>query len=320
VFTSFADDAFGGDTNQDGPSTGASGEWLGNRYNPSPLPSRCEHALLRFGGSAGFAGFQGHTTQLTMRSVRVERGAANGFYLTAHSTNIVPNLVAWANGGDGFTLGGGGYEVQYSTAAGNGGAGFRGVSPNVFVGNSISWSNAGGDVVGIGCINCNAVDPVFRNEATGDLQLTHYGPMVDQGDVPYAIDIVSDFLENSRLLDDDLNSSAVPDLGAYELCWWDMQTSGVPRPGSTLGFTVLPHLPVTGFSVFAFGALDGVIYTQPWGFVLLGSSPVILGGTVIGSPFFVDLPNNPAIVGVRAGIQALALTGAPGLVGTMTRL
>lgn len=320
VFTSFADDAFGGDTNQDGPSTGAPGQWLGIRYNPSPLPSRCEHALLRSCGNAGSPGFQGHSPQLTLRSVRVERGAANGFYLTAHSTNIVPNLVAWSNAGDGFTLGGGGYEVQYSTASNNGGAGFRGVSPNVFVGNSISWANAGGDVVGIGCINCNAGNPVFRNEATGDLQLTHFGPMVDQGDVLYAIDIVSDFLENSRILDDDLNSVAVPDLGAYELCWWDMQVSGVPRPGSTMGFTVLPHLPLTGLAVFLLGGLDGTVYVQPWGFMLLGTAPLALGGGPIGTLFNLRIPGDPALVGLRAGIQALAWPLAPGVHPTMTRL
>jgi hypothetical protein len=321
VFTSFADDEYGGDTNKNGPSTGAPGQWLGIRYHPSTLPSRCQHALLRFGGNAGYPGFQGHSRQLTLRSVRVERGATSGFYLTAHSTNVVPNLVAWANGGDGFTLGGGGYEVQYSTTANNGGAGFRGLAANAFVGNSISWSNAGGDVVGIGCVNCNLQDPIFRNAAIGDLQLTHNGPMVDQGDVLYAIGIVSDFLENSRLLDDDLNSSAVPDLGAYELCWWDMQTSGVPRPGARLGFTVLPHLPVNGISVFVFGGLDGQIYAQPWGFVLVGSSPLVLGAVAIGTPLFIDLPTDPSIVGLRGGIQALAAAiGSPGLIGTMTRL
>jgi hypothetical protein len=320
VFTSFADDVYGGDTNKDGPSVGAPGQWLGIRYNPSTLPSRCQHALLRFGGNAGSAGFQGHSRQLTLRSVRVERCAASGFYLTAHSTNIVPNLVAWSNEGDGFTLGGGPYEIQYSTAANNGSAGFRGISGNLFVGNSISWANAGGDVVGTHCVNCNLQDPLFRNAAIGDLQLTHYGPMVDQGDVLYAIDIVSDFLENSRILDDDLNSVAVPDLGAYELCWWDMQTSGVPRPGATMGFTVLPHLPFTGIAVFLLGGLDGSIYVQPWGFVLLGSGLVSLGGGPIGTLFSFRLPDDPAIVGLRAGIQALAWPLAPGVHPTMTRL
>jgi hypothetical protein len=246
VFTSFADDVYGGDTNKDGPSTGASADWLGLRYNTPASTSRCEHALLRFGGSAGSACFQNHSTQVTIRSVRVDRAAASGFFLTAHATNVVPNLVAWAHGGDGFTLGGGPYEIQYSTAANNGGAGFRGVSPNLFVGNSISWANAGGDVVGTTCVNCNPGNPIFRNEAIGDLQLTHNCPVVDQGDLAYALEIVSDFLENPRILDDDINSVAVPDLGAYELCWWDMVVNGEARPGQTLLYHLAPHLPFTG--------------------------------------------------------------------------
>lgn len=306
VFTSFADDVHGGDTNKDGPSTGAPADWLGLRYNTPASTSRCEHALLRFGGSSGFACFQSHSTQVTIRSVRVERAAANGFYLTANATNVVPNLVAWANGGDGFALGGGSYEIQYSTAANNGGAGFRGLSPNVFVGNSISWANAGGNVVGTACINCNPGNPIFRNEAIGDLQLTHNGPMVDQGDLAYALEIVSDFLENPRILDDDLNSVAVPDLGAYELCWWDMVVTGEARPGQTLLYHLAPHLPFTGLSIFVFGVLDGTIYLNPWGILLVGSTPLVLGVTAISAPYALALPNTPSIVGLQGAVQALA--------------
>jgi len=320
VFTSFADDVYGGDTNKDGPSTGTPADWLTLRYNTPANTSRCEHALLRFGGSSGAACFQNHSTRVSIRSVRTERAATHGFYLTAHATNVVPNLVAWANGGDGFHLGGGPYEVQYSTAASNGGAGFRGVSPNLFVGNSISWSNAGGNVVGTGCVNCNAVNPVFRNEAIGDLQLTHNGPMVDQGDVPYALGIVSDFLENPRILDDDLNSVAVPDLGAYELCWWDMVVDGEAQPGQTLTYHLAPHLPFTGLSVFVFGVLDGTLYLNPWGILLVGTSPLVLGSSAISAPFALTLPDTPSIVGLQGAVQSLAWPAQPLVHPTLTRV
>lgn len=320
VFTSFADDVYGGDTNKDGPSSGAPGDWFTLRYSTPASTSRCEHALLRFGGSGWAACFQNHSPQVTIRSVRAERGAWHGFHLTKHATNIVPNLVAWANAGDGFHLGGGPYEIQYSTAANNGGAGFRGVSGNLFVGNSISWANAGGDVVGTVCVNCNLQDPIFRNPAIGDLQLTHDGPMVDQGDVLYALDIVSDFLENPRILDDDLNSVAVPDLGAYELCWWDMVVDGDARPGETLTYYLAPHLPFTGLSVFVFGVLDGTIYLNPWGILLVGTTPLILGATAISAPYAILLPNTPSIVGLQAAVQGFGWPTQPLVHPTLTRV
>jgi hypothetical protein len=130
--------------------------------------------------------------------------------------------------------------------------------------------------------------------------------MVDQGDLAYALGIVSDFLENPRILDDDLNSVAVPDLGAYELCWWDMVVNGEARPGQNLIYHLAPHLPFTGLSVFVLGVLDGTIYLNPWGTLLVGTTPLVLGSTAISAPFVLPLPNTPSMVGFQGAVQALA--------------
>jgi hypothetical protein len=334
VFTSYADDTHGGDTNQDGPSTGAPADWMGMLYRSTTTPSLVEHALLRYGGHAAWPCFQGHSPRTTIRAVRVEFSGDRGFYLSAHAIDHIPNLVAFGCAGDGIQIVGGTFQVQFATSVRNGGAGFRGhPSFQGVIGNSIAWTN-GQNFAGftsLQVVNCNGeptlagsrgnvfVVPGFVDEANGNLRLTHNCPMVDQGDMAWASAIVEDHEQNSRILDDDLNSVPVPDRGAYELCWWDMAVGGEPRPGATLDFVVQPHLPYTGISFYAFGWLDGAPFT-PFGFALLGTSPVVLGSAPVATPFRFQIPDLPWVVGIEAGIQTLSLPLVAGLYPTITRL
>lgn len=50
VLTSFDDDSFGGDTNGDGPSSGAPGDWTYLRFYAASLGSTCDHLVLRHAG------------------------------------------------------------------------------------------------------------------------------------------------------------------------------------------------------------------------------------------------------------------------------
>lgn len=52
IFTSLADDSAGGDTNGDGPSSGAPGDWTGVVFQAGSAGSTLAHAELRFAGSA----------------------------------------------------------------------------------------------------------------------------------------------------------------------------------------------------------------------------------------------------------------------------
>lgn len=333
VFTSYADDTHGGDTNRDGPSTGAPGDWLGLLYRSATTASLVEHALLRYGGASAWPCLQGHSPRATIRSVRVEHSGDRGFYLSAHALHYIPNLVAFGCAGDGIQLIGGTFAVQFATSVRNGGAGFRGHPAfQGMVGNSIAWTNgqnfaglvgqvvnSNGDPIMAGGQGNVFVVPGFVDEAAGNLRLTHNCPMVDQGDVAWASVLVEDHEQNSRILDDDLNSVPVPDRGAYELCWWDMAVGGEPRPGSTLDFTVQPHLPHIGSSFYLFGWLDPAPFT-PFGFALLGSAPVVLGLVPIPSLFQFQIPNLPWVVGIEAGIQTLSVPRVAGLYPTITRL
>lgn len=333
VFTSFADDAYGGDTNGDGPSTGAPGQWLGIRVQGGSGPSLLEYARLRYGGASAFPLLQCHSSQATLRSIRAEYGAQTGFYLTANGQPTTNNLVAFGCLGDGFLVGGGPYYVQFATSVRNGGAGFRNAG-NFFgsVQNTISWTNYGGNFIGITgaqLVNSNGdllqaggngnmfVIPGFVDEAGGDLHLTPNSPLLDTADFGYAVDAVKDHEENSRFLDDDINGVALADRGAYELAFWDMVVTGEPRLGTMMTFTVQSY---PGISFYGLGALDGHFQTQPYGNVLVGLQPILLGSLPVGTPLPIFIPDVPSLIGLRVGIQALTFPTTTFFFGSVSRV
>ncbi len=337
VFTSFKDDQFAGDTNGDGPSVGAGLDWYGIRINPGSA-SVIEYSLVRFGGNGGFPNLQCHSAQATLRSVRVERSGFTGFYISAHAPEPMFNLVAFANAGAGILLGGGSQELAHATSVGNGGAGLWDLGPYVgLVTGCISWGNLGGNFfnfvspTGAQVVASNG-DPIlagsygnlfqipaFVDEAGGDLHLTTGSAMLDHADLAYASVAVKDHEENSRLLDDDINSVALPDMGAYELAHWRMTVTGEPQLGETLTFTV-QSLP--GLSFYLVGFLDGVLYTQPHGFITAGKTTLIVVPTPIpvGTPVIATVPVMPTLVGLAFGVQTATVPIGTTAWGNITNL
>ncbi len=70
IFTSFADDSAGGDTNLDGPSTGAPGNWYGINFRAGAAASILDHTEVRFCGAGGWAGMI-VAADVTVRNCRI---------------------------------------------------------------------------------------------------------------------------------------------------------------------------------------------------------------------------------------------------------
>ncbi len=354
VFTSFTDDSIGGDTNGDGPSSGAPGQWLGVGWDDGGAgrPSRAEHVLIRYCGAAGQQGGTGIDMRgFAGESIRVEHSAGHGFgALVAQSGR---NLVAYRCAASGFIAGG---KLEHCTAA-YCATGFEVLAgamapctpvgqPSVFnciaafcntpaykrmhdwqVKNSFGvptgnqpfggcWPNgaSNGNVVG--------TDPMMVDAANGDLRLKAGSPCLNAGDMPTAIAVGKDAFENSRVLDHDLTGTYLPDMGAYERSVWVMPVAGKPTLGATLTAAVLGP---AGTSIYAIGLLDlpGGVSIAPYGILTVGNPATFLfvsGPRAVGTPFNVVLPGAATLVGARFGLQTLTLSGANPSRGNVTNL
>ena len=80
VLTSFADDAFGGDTNGDGGSSGSPGDWGRISIRAAATGSRLSHAILRFAGSTGLP-VLGLQAEVLVEDCRIEDASAAGLDL-----------------------------------------------------------------------------------------------------------------------------------------------------------------------------------------------------------------------------------------------
>ena len=97
VFTSLADDTAGGDTNGDGPSSGAPGNWQG--IHVSGGTANVDRAQIRFGGSSGFSGLHGSggSTITLTNSVVSNFSTAGVDYNNDSGTLVVSNTAFTAN-------------------------------------------------------------------------------------------------------------------------------------------------------------------------------------------------------------------------------
>jgi hypothetical protein len=83
ILTSLADDSAGGDTNGDGPSSGAPGSWTYWRFSASASASVVENATVRFAGAGGWNPIRLDDCAATFRECVVEDNLGAGFHLTS---------------------------------------------------------------------------------------------------------------------------------------------------------------------------------------------------------------------------------------------
>lgn len=101
VITAYADDAFGGDTNLNGPSSGSPGAWVGVRFTGGSDASVLEYTRVRYGGAGGWSNFNLESADVTLRDCVSERSATTGMTLTGSSrpdvrTTLFAENQGWA--------------------------------------------------------------------------------------------------------------------------------------------------------------------------------------------------------------------------------
>ncbi|MFG0318119.1 MAG: choice-of-anchor Q domain-containing protein [Planctomycetota bacterium JB042] len=327
VITSFDDDEVGGDTDGDGPATpGAPGQWRGLQFTGTTSPSTVRHLRVRFAGGLGLDGVRAASPLVSLRHVRVDECAADGFGIEAVAE--ASDLIAWSCGGDGFELSNAG-SVRRVTAASNGGVGLRLLGAGS-VRSAAAFGNAGGDYAGyvpssgqvthsigsglVAGLEGNLVgDPLFASAATGDLTLSPGSPCIDAGD---PADFATGFDGSGvpRFADGDLDGAARIDMGALEFSNVRLEVTGNPTVGGSLTISVqgapaantllfLSDAEATGLELYPYGPLGpspaGTFLMLPW-----APTPSLLTFTI--PPF----PTPITIV-----MQALLLNG-PVLAGT----
>ncbi|MBI4881801.1 MAG: hypothetical protein HY812_19390, partial [Planctomycetes bacterium] len=326
VFTSTHDDAYAGDTNNNGAATaGSPGQWCGLVYSATTATSTVENLLVRFAGYAGYAGFDSGSALLDARRVRVEYANNRGF----SATNLLhgEDWVAYACGTTGVELKGGSFALRRVTAAGNSGAGIA--KNGAWIGtlsSAISWGNAGGNYSGItqghlyysngsatlagldGNIN---QDPLFLDLAGGNLALAYGTPCADAGDPAdhafstQGMDLVS------RELDGDLDGIVEIDMGAYEYTNVRLAVTGTFTPGGTMTFTSTGKPGLASFMLLAMAEGDFDLY--PYGTIyldLLGPW-TFLGWAQTESQITLPVPLGLPVP-LPVSFQQLAVNGAGG--------
>ncbi len=336
VITSLHDDAIDGDTNQNGgATTPAAGDWQVINYSASATTSRVENVLLRYPGSFGWDGIVCSSSAVTLRSIRVEHAAYDGFQLSACAGNPV-NLVAFDCAQAGFRLLGGSFDLVHATSVGND-IGVIATAP--FTGdivNSIAWGNTSsnfsglaparldscdGDAAAAGSNGNINTDPLFvdASVSVGDLRLLSASPCIDVADATAASAVRKDHTENSRMLDPTLSGVLEADMGAYENDNWRMSlVGGEPRIGGALKFRVDGE---PGTSLYTLGFLDGTTLDAPYGFITVGTTMnTTVGLVAVGTVLRIPIPRDTALVGLGFGVQTKTLPTSPSGVGAITNL
>ncbi|MCK5941093.1 MAG: hypothetical protein KAI24_03910, partial [Planctomycetes bacterium] len=102
IFTDDADDSAGGDTNNNGPSTGVPGAWYNIDFRSTSDQSVLNWTEVRFAGTSNFSAVQLSQADVTLDHCTVRDCSADAFALGANSYPSITNCSAIDNGGRAF--------------------------------------------------------------------------------------------------------------------------------------------------------------------------------------------------------------------------
>lgn len=333
VITSIVDDSFGGDSIGDGPTSGAPDAWTGMNF-VAGSSGVVKHMLVRYSGWGFTPNLRCSSSGVTLRSVRAEHGAHGGIVLEA-AASPAQSLVAFGNNSFGINLVGGAFDLRNATAAQNNGFGMT--TNGAWTGTAsscVSWGNASGanQVSGFlagqlrysdappfsGTDGNVSVDPQFLNQAGGDLRLASTSPLIDAGDPGFVLS-GADPAGNPRLLDGDLDTVRVVDMGAFEFDHVTLGVSGTFASGQTITIASTGTAGMASFLFVGFAESEvGFKYYGPL-FVDVAGPWFLYGWFPLPSSIPVTLP--PGLPsGATVYIQQLALAGGPGSAGNLSNL
>ena len=89
VLTSLSDDEWSGDTNKNGATAGAAGDWSGVSLQAGSDASTFEHTVIRFGGALGWANLYLSSSDASFEHCVVTESATSGMNLTGSSRPYV---------------------------------------------------------------------------------------------------------------------------------------------------------------------------------------------------------------------------------------
>lgn len=319
VFTTLADDEYGGDTNGNGPSSGSPDTWTGVRWNAGSSGT-INGLLVRYSGAGFSTGVGLASSNVTARAVRAERCQHDGIRVSALSGDA-RDFTAFACTDSGIRLGGGSFVLRNATAVNCNGPGVVNGGFTGTVTDSLSFGNSGADFQGFsaaqvswslsatfaGQNDCFSGNPLFVNQNAGDLRLTSASPCVEAGN-PASFATGGDAVGAPRLTDGNLAGPRRIDVGSHEFTNVTIAVTGTPKPGGVLtlatgGTGGLPVLLAVGFpgqvEVPPYGTLF-INVSFPWLLQPLGSIP-----STIPLPIPNDIP-----VPLEVNFQEIATSGA----------
>ncbi|WP_419190765.1 right-handed parallel beta-helix repeat-containing protein [Saltatorellus ferox] len=222
-------------------------------------------------------------------------GSDGGSRLTIRSCTIADNSLGGCQGPLSVWAG----SITNTIVAGNG---FFDVSgfPSIF-------SSLIGDGSGASGTSNLAGDPRFVDPAAGDFSLRFDSPCVDQATAP-STGLGLDFNGRMRAVDGDLDLTAEPDMGAFELHTLSGPTSSrlgqpielfVSGPSQGFATAIVNH---GGFAPFGAQTPFGRLFLPSAGSFRL--APVMTTGRG-PTPVMFQFPSSPALIGTSTGFQAL---------------